>query len=546
MTTQSLGRKLVCSLGVTALILTSTAAVTPAFAVDVVASKPAEYGNIDATAKGSIIVHKHQNQNAEYPQYADPETGSFNGVPSAGVDGVTFDIYKLDYNLTTQQGWDELEKLKIDKDTVKGKNPMSTQVTENGGKATFENLELGVYLVVERDSSGAQVSVDGQDVSVIDQAAPFVVTIPYPNNHEERQGKKPNGKWLYNVNVFPKNSVSRMTKDVEDQAKHGLLLGSEVRYPVTAQIPTIPTGNKLKYFIITDKMSEHFDANSLGVDTVQIGADGSVPLTEETDYKVTKVGHTVHVALTKAGLTKAGQHQKEYVHVTFKGKLTSVSYGSIDNGAEAYIGFIPNDDPSEPPTVPPVATPEDPEGGGARKPLNSPRVITKWGQVTILKKDAADGQTGLKDAKFKVYAAKNPYPTDGKCVAEKGEEVKKNGQEYTVTTGEEGKAVIDGLFVADWKSGQPVKDFRCYVLEETEAPAGFIKPKGDKALTPITVYPGTSKVDHEFKIENVKRDAPNLPLTGGQGVAAMMIAGGLLLAVSMGAAVVFVRRMRRQ
>ncbi|MHC9632141.1 hypothetical protein ACQXXQ_09305 [Corynebacterium diphtheriae] len=122
MTTQSLGRKLVCSLGATALILTSTAAVTPAFAVDVVAPKPAEYGNIDATAKGSIIVHKHQNQNAEYPQYADPETGSFNGVPSAGVDGVTFDIYKLDYNLTTQQGWDELEKLKIDKDTVKGKN----------------------------------------------------------------------------------------------------------------------------------------------------------------------------------------------------------------------------------------------------------------------------------------------------------------------------------------------------------------------------------------------------------------------------------------
>lgn len=53
-------------------------------------------------------------------------------------------------------------------------------------------------------------------------------------------------------------------------------------------------------------------------------------------------------------------------------------------------------------------------------------------------------------------------------------------------------------------------------------------------------------MDHEFKIENVKRDAPNLPLTGGQGVAAMMIAGGLLLAVSMGAAVVFVRRMRRQ
>ena len=52
----------------------------------------------------------------------------------------------------------------------------------------------------------------------------------------------------------------------------------------------------------------------------------------------------------------------------------------------------------------------------------------------------------------------------------------------------------------------------------------------------------TAQGKYDSKVENVKRDTPELPLTGGKGVIMLMVLGGLLLVVAVGAGVVFIRR----
>ena len=55
----------------------------------------------------------------------------------------------------------------------------------------------------------------------------------------------------------------------------------------------------------------------------------------------------------------------------------------------------------------------------------------------------------------------------------------------------------------------------------------------------------TAAEEYDAKVENVKRDTPELPLTGGKGVLFLMIVGGLLLLVAVGAGFAFVRRINK-
>ncbi|MDY5601980.1 MAG: LPXTG cell wall anchor domain-containing protein, partial [Schaalia hyovaginalis] len=83
---------------------------------------------------------------------------------------------------------------------------------------------------------------------------------------------------------------------------------------------------------------------------------------------------------------------------------------------------------------------------------------------------------------------------------------------------------------------------RCYVLKETAAPAGYVLPAGDAALTPLKVTPNaTASSTVDVTIDNTKQNVPQLPLTGANGQLLLLIGGSALILLAFGGAFVLRR-----
>ncbi|MFI5505442.1 SpaH/EbpB family LPXTG-anchored major pilin [Corynebacterium kutscheri] len=565
----SIGRRVIASLGVVALLASGSFAPVSAEeslggagAAQNNQAAAATFGNIDATRKGSVKIHKHLHQDgSSAPSVGNPRTGDYIGSPSEGIDGVEFTYYKLGLDLTKQEGWDKLNGYTVPadactsaglSDAVKQQFPNATQAgvvtTANGGKADASNLAVDAYLFCETKAPA----------DVVDRAAPFIVTIPFPDTAENQPNlPTPSNGWLYDVHVFPKNGKTKLGKTVEQQEKHGLSIGSEVFFPVTAEVPRIAENNVFKYFYIVDPMDPRFAQESLGVESVTLN---NVPLTKDEEYKVNVTGSLVTVSFTREGLVKLKLNPGQEVKAIFKGKLEKLDYdglefGKIKNRAYVYSETEPkpgdNVPPTEPPTNPPTTPPTTPPPGDNPPPGGTPEVNTFWGDLILNKVDAGDNKTPLKGAKFKIYPATTPYPaTPEECAKDFGDNpaVKQAGTagaDLEVVSDDQGKVEFKGLFVSDDQNEPKSKNFRCYVVVETEAPAGFVTPQGDNAKFAVAVKVGkTAEGQYDLVVKNKKRDTPDLPLTGGQGVALMLIAGGILMIIAVGAGFVFVRRMR--
>ena len=146
---------------------------------------------------------------------------------------------------------------------------------------------------------------------------------------------------------------------------------------------------------------------------------------------------------------------------------------------------------------------------------------------------AADPATPatLAGAKFKVYAAADPYATDCSATAQPDPAtavaIMVNGVDEFTSDGT-GIVNIPGLFVSD--SVNPVIDaaYRCYWVQETVPPAGFVLPPNP--WTPVQVVKGATAT-YDWQIENTKTSVPELPLTGAQGQALLLGGGALLILV---------------
>ena len=113
--------------------------------------------------------------------------------------------------------------------------------------------------------------------------------------------------------------------------------------------------------------------------------------------------------------------------------------------------------------------------------------------VKIFKYDQANPETGLAGAVFTL--------TDGA------------GKEITVTSGEDGYAVIDGL------------DAGTYILTETKAPDGYVKSD-----TPLNiVIPNDADSEN---VVNVKFANSQIPHTGGSGTLMFTIGGVVIIAMA--------------
>lgn len=460
-------RRITAGIGIAALA-------TAALFGSMLPANAADNGNIDTGAAKSLTIHK----------YAQPATTGTapdgNELPADATSGLTalkgveFTIQKVtNIDLNTNAGWAATVGLSpADVDGHLG--AAQSKTTGDDGVLTFDGLEQAVYLVTETNPGANNVAFAAQ---------PFLVTLPLPDSTKN--------SWIYNVHVYPKNSLASITKEVNDSAATGL--GDDVTWNIAAKVPNKSADAPLSKFEITDQLDARLTFKSANV-TLESGA----AIVEGTDFTVDGSTGTVKISFTAAGLDKfAADETVNVALVTTVTTLTGNS-GVITNDATVFT----ND-----------------------KDFTSDKAQTNWGKVIIRKTDSADKSKNLQGAKFQVYATEADAKAGSNPISVSGE--------TTFTSNENGIATIAGLKATLNGSTTPIT----YWLVETEAPTGYTVAGDVSAASPKSFTVGTDiDTNIDIVVENTQTPPFMLPLTGGSGTAMFMIGGLGLLAVAGGVA----------
>ena len=510
-------RNLIAAVGV--LALGGLTLATPANATPV-------NGPVDATRTGSLTIHKF-----EFPADGAQNPSGTGTSPTGPIGGVTFTVCHIgniaSLGDNSNLGWDQVKGLNAGSQTnnaltgsVNGVDATKTfplsgcqNVTtgalgtpEHGITPTLSGLAVGAYLVTEIDAPAGVV-----------KGSPFIVTVPTPA--DTTGGGANTGKWEYDVNVYPKNLKSTVpTKTIGDQTDNGVVLGQDIDFTISQVIPALPTGQVYTKLVVTDALDAklNYKADTVVVSLKDATSGDVTTLVDGTDYDlvvtpavlvngVQTTGAIITVTFKPAGLAKV--HAGDTVTVDFT--ATANATGEIANKAIVNVNDIDTDGDGEP--------------GG---PTNE--VKTRWGNLLGTKINAEDTMK-LGGAEFNVYMTDD---TDGTCAAAVAADIVGLTPVTTVTSAADGSIAISGLWVGD--TNDNVTN-RCYILQETKAPAGYILPTGDAALHSVTITVGTVTTA-TFDIENDQQLVPGLPLTGGDGQRILFMVGGSLLLLGAGGA----------
>ena len=523
----TLGRRAAAAAGVLTLAFLG-------LAPSAVATETPNYGNIKTDATGSLAIHKHLNGGGK--DIGNP-TGTPQNADSKGapVQGVVFTAYPItDINLKDPAGWDTISNLaRTGVPDSACTNPaaptlgahtfgkgMASPATNREGLATITEMPVQAYLVCETTTPG----------DIVQKAKPFVVTIPHPNT-----AAGADGQWIYDVNVYPKNEAIDVDKTIQAQKLNGYGVGSLVKFPVSSTAPTLDAKSFYKYFQLRDTLDDRLTA----VTATEVSLEGTT--LDPTDYQVDTKEQTVTVTFTAEGLKKIKAAPGKKVSAVFQGKVTEARNGAITNRAQVISDTVYAEQPPTPEEPP--ANPNDPP--------TSNEVTSRWGDLLIKKVDNhQQGQTkaGLQGAQFQLYKAKDAYANTCSKVKD-GDPIAINGQ-TTLTTDAQGAINVKGLFISDSIDGanrdnQKDATARCYVLVETKAPAGYVLPAGDGAVTPVKIEVGAVPTDN-VTIENTKQSVPGLPLTGANGMLILTASGASLLMIAVGSVLVARYRERKR
>ncbi|KAB1948157.1 SpaH/EbpB family LPXTG-anchored major pilin [Brevibacterium linens] len=363
-------------------------------------------GNIDTGKTGSIIVHKYDGAYGTDGGDGSVKTDTSNlGKPLDGAEFTVKQVTAKDgqtIDLKTPEGWDLISGLKAS--DVKGGgfslgNGVS-KTTANGGLATFGGLPLGLYLVEETKAPTNATSTTD----------PFLVTLPFAQS---------NGKWLYDVNVYPKNSVNNTEPTKEVSNPSAPVLGETVDWTITAPVPA--ANNGIKKFSIVDQLDPRLSFVSAKV----------AGFTAGTDYTIDEAGQKITINFTAAGIGKLETGQKVVATVTTK--VTSQGDGTIENTA-----LVNTNDSS----------------------VETPAVSTNWGSLQIIKHVAGDKARTLAGAEFDIFSDK-----DGQ------------NKVASVTTAADGTVSI-----TLWVGNNDVAEKK-YWVKETKAPTGYILDESINEVT---------------------------------------------------------------
>ena len=524
----TLGRRAAAAAGVLTLAFLG-------LAPSAVATETPNYGNIKTEVKGSLAIHKHLTGGGK--DIGTP-TGTEQNADDKGpaVEGVVFTAYPItDINLKDPAGWDTISNLaRTGVPDSACTNPaaptlgahtfgkgMASPATNSEGLATITEMPVQAYLVCETTTPG----------DIVQKAKPFVVTIPHPNT-----AAGADGQWIYDVNVYPKNEAIDVDKTIQAQKLNGYGVGSLIKFPVSSTAPTLDAKSFYKYFQLKDTLDERLSE----VTATEVSLEGTT--LQPTDYQVATNGQTVTVTFTAEGLKKIKAAPGKKVSAVFQGKVTKAgSNGTITNRAQVISDTLYAEQPPTPETPP--TNPDNPP--------TSDEVTSNWGDLSIKKVDThQQGQTkaGLQGAQFQLYKAKDAYANTCSKVKD-GDPIAINGQ-TTLTTDAQGAIDIKGLFISDSIDGadrdnQKDATERCYVLVETKAPAGYVLPAGDAAVTAVKVKVGEVATDN-VTVENTKQSVPGLPLTGANGMLILTASGASLLMIAVGSVLVARYRERKQ
>ena len=317
----------------------------------------ADSANINPNQKANLTLHK-------CVQPDTPGTPA-NGKEQAGIgctpiDGVTFTLYKVDdIDLTTPGGWEAAKGLTAPESGTVVDGHTSTEIsattTTGGGIASWQGLDLGLYLVIETDTGSP-------DTKVVLGSKPFLVTLPYYTDDNQ---------WNYNVHVYPKNSVAGIEKTVDDSIVQAKYNGDDVKWTITADIPRSGQGTEITSYVITDTLPAGL---TLDNSQVTLGVKDGINFVNNDDYSCTG---NLTCTFTPDGIAKLKANGGQKVVLTLVTDVTDVSQaanGVFTNKAKVTINGIDSAEKS---------------------------ATTTWGQLTVYKYDGSN-EGFLSGAKFKL------------------------------------------------------------------------------------------------------------------------------------------------
>lgn len=447
---------------------------------------------IDTSATGTLTIFKRAN-----PDATQAPTGEVvDPVPGDALPGAGFTLYKVtNADLSTNEGLAAASKLTV-ATAKQGAAVGEEKITDAQGKANWENLPVGVYILRETTTPKGY-----------SPAADSLVFIPMTRENATNGGTQ----WLYDITAYPKNTSQKTPeKKVEDSGKN---VGDTVKYTIDTWAQTVREGQYRTIYRIEDTLDPALDAENA---TVQVTPD---TFTEGTDYNVTKNGQNIVVEFTDAGVKKIENGQQISATIEAKVKEDVLTDGALKNKARQ----IQNNPNSNQKTD--------------EVPNETPEVKTYFGKIEFKKVDG--DRKALEGAEFQVYGTNKE--TCSNADANEDARQKANGKD-TWTSGEDGKVTIEGLHAnnianMDSKGNTTPNKYTKYCLFETKSPKGFelLAEPIEFTLTASTetntVTASEIKVGNNAgEIVNLEDSTPKLPLTGGKGIGLLALLGGLIIA----------------
>ena len=286
--------------GVLSAVMALSVCALPAAAADVAdtTTTAPSTSTIDTGKKGSITIHKYlvEGNVTGSSNYGEKLT---DGPAYEAAKDVGFSIYQV---MTVEElvayynGKDNTEpkasdykidatKAKVTKGSKEYKRFRDEQKTDATGVTTFNQLEVGLYLVVETTKPAA----------VTEEVEPFLVSVPMTKVGES--GKDDPTQWLYDIHVYPKNSTQTGTICLKKQGRVG---GTEISDPtdlngVQFKLERLKDGKAVESAVAGDWEIVTSKSNSNGIYTTStvdsengiIKVDGLHPGT----YRFTEVGY---------------------------------------------------------------------------------------------------------------------------------------------------------------------------------------------------------------------------------------------------------------
>ena len=296
--------------GVLSAVMALSVCALPAAAADGDASTGAatpktSTSTIDTDKKGSITIHKYLvdgEVNGGSSNYGEKLTKEPTDEAAKDVGFSIYQVMTAEELVAYYNGKDPTEPKASDYTPAADKASVKTtdnktyqrhgdeKKTNEKGEVTFNELEVGLYLVVETTKPAA----------VTKAVDPFLVSVPMTKVGAD--GKADPTQWLYDIHVYPKNSTQTGTIYLK---KQGLVGGTEISNPtdlngVQFKLERLKEGKNVDNAVAADWEIVTSESNSNGIYTTStvdrengiIKVDGLHPGT----YRFTEDGYAADAA----------------------------------------------------------------------------------------------------------------------------------------------------------------------------------------------------------------------------------------------------------